>query len=115
MQNNIAWPKDQFSAKNHVKIPYISASGPQNLVNCIIHGGPKPQVFGGSGTGAFGGLAGVLPQGRLGVLSVSFTVSRFPLRSPSICLSLYKYEALPLLNIITFTTHTLLIRDNSKT
>src|ERR1700679_3438353 len=55
------------------------------------------------------------PRGRLGVLSVSFTVSRFPLRSPSICLSLYKYEALPLLNIITFTTHTLLIRDESKT
>jgi hypothetical protein len=57
---NFAWPKDQFSAKNHVKVPYISASGPQNSVNCIIHGGPKPQVFGGSGTGAFGGLAGVL-------------------------------------------------------
>ena len=43
-----------------MKVPYISASGPQNSVNCIIHGGPKPQVFGGSGTGAFGGLAGVL-------------------------------------------------------
>src|ERR1700677_3939292 len=55
------------------------------------------------------------PRGRLGVLSVSFMVSRFPLRSPSICLSLYKYQALPLLNIITFTTHTLSIRDKSKT
>src|SRR6202050_5035136 len=55
------------------------------------------------------------PRGRLGVLSVSLAVSRFPLRSPSICLLLYKYEALPLLNIITFTTHTLSIRDKSKT
>ena len=37
--------------KNHVKVQYISALGPQNLVNCIIHGGLKPQVFGGSSTG----------------------------------------------------------------
>ena len=62
---NFAWPKDQFSAKNHVKVPYISASGPQNSVNCIIHGGPKPQVFSGSGTGAFGGLAEDLITGSV--------------------------------------------------
>jgi hypothetical protein len=50
------WPPDSV-----LLIPIeVSYRGPPNSVICIIHGGPKPQVFGGSGTRAFGGLAGVL-------------------------------------------------------
>src|ERR1700683_4489212 len=55
------------------------------------------------------------PRGRPGVLSVSFAVSQFLCNPRMSVPSLYKYKALPLLNIITFTTHTLSIRDQSKT
>ena len=67
-----------------------------------------------SGTGNFPEVVGV-------ILEEGPVFYRFPLQSlsflcdPRISVpSLYKYEALPLLNIITFTTHTLSIWEQSK-
>ena len=67
------------------------------------------------GTGNFPEVVGV-------ILEEGPVFYQFPLQSlgflcdPQISVpSLYKYEALPLLNIITFTTHTLSIWDQSKT